>query len=401
MPQRTASKRASGKRSAPALLARCAGTPGKAPATSRKRSICARAKASSASSAVARWLITPTTRSRGAGERLLGRHPPAPHARVHLEVDASALGHLGRDERRPRARASRAIASSPGASGPMTRIRAVGKLSRSSSPSRAVATQSAAAPPSSAARGDVDRPVPVGVRLDDRPELGRRGVSRSSAALRRSAPRSIGRSASVSPGAGRARAPRPRRGRSARRRRARSAATLRGDARRRRRRRPRRGSRLHALGEEGGDDAGEHVAGAGRRQPRAPEVDDDGRPRPGAATSVSAPLRSTTAPVSSAPAWTASSRLALTQAEGRPSSRAELARVRRQHRRRVAREDPVEVAGQRPEPVGVEDDRHVEPVEQEARRARASRPCGRAPGRARPRRRARRPRGPRRPPPAS
>ena len=88
--------------------------------------------------------------------------------------------------------------------------------------------------------------------------------------------------------------------------------------------------------------------------------------RPGPATSVSAPLRSTTVPVSSAPACTASSRLASTHAERRPSSRPSspawgVSTVGASREKTQSR-----WPGERPEPVGIEDDRLVEAVEQEA-----------------------------------
>ena len=76
------------------------------------------------------------------------------------------------------------------------------------------------------------------------------------------------------------------------------------------------------------------------------------------------PFRSTTAPTSSAPAWTALRRRAAIQRRVPPEQPRELARVRGEHGRRVAREHPVQVPGERPEAVGVEDDRLVEPVEE-------------------------------------
>ena len=87
--------------------------------------------------------------------------------------------------------------------------------------------------------------------------------------------------------------------------------------------------------------------------------------RPGAATIVSAPFSSTHgARLVRAglrriePACVDPGRIAAEQAR-------ELARVRREHGRRLAGEDPVQMAGQRPQTVGVEDDGQLEALEQE------------------------------------
>ncbi len=56
---------------------------------------------------------------------LLGRHAPAAHACVDLEVERKPFRELGADTVTSR-RASRARRSSPGASGPMTTMRALG-----------------------------------------------------------------------------------------------------------------------------------------------------------------------------------------------------------------------------------------------------------------------------------
>ena len=74
----------------------------------------------------------------------------------------------------PRAERRAPTASSPGASGPMTRMRADGNASRSSSPSRdGRHAERRGSALERGARG-ADRPVPVAVRLHDGPELRRR-----------------------------------------------------------------------------------------------------------------------------------------------------------------------------------------------------------------------------------
>ena len=95
--------------------------------------------------------MTPTTRSRGTVSASSRDMPQRPMPVSTLRCTASPSGASG-DVSATSSRASRATASSQRASGLMTTMRAEGKASRSSSPSRTVATQSAVAPPASAAR---------------------------------------------------------------------------------------------------------------------------------------------------------------------------------------------------------------------------------------------------------
>ncbi len=190
MPQRTASKRASGKRSAPALLARWAVTPGNAAAASRKRSIWARANASSASSAVARWLMMPTTCRRGTESASASVIPQRPIPLSIFRWTPRPSGTWGVASATS-SRASRATTSSPLPSGPMTRIRAEGRASRRSAPSSAVATQRPEAPASSAARAAPTAPWPYPSAFTTAHSSAGAAVSRRYAALRRSEPRSI------------------------------------------------------------------------------------------------------------------------------------------------------------------------------------------------------------------
>ena len=137
--------------------------------------------------------------------------------------------------------------------------------------------------------------------------------------------------------------------------------------------------RLHSLGEERGNDAGQHVAGARGRERRQPERATTSTPRPGAATSVSGPLSTTTQPNRSAASRTLASRCAAISFDSRPSRRAELALVRREHARRrpVGR---LELE----ERVRVDDDRQLELGEQRGERAPSGRDRDRGPARARP-----------------
>ena len=115
-----------------------------------------------------------------------------------------------------------------------------------------------------------------------------------------------------------------------------------------------------------------------------PAVASDGGPRSqttslpsGEATIVSAPLSRTTAPKRSAASRAAASRWASTHASHAEQA-AELARVRREHGRRVA------LDGLEPEErVGVDDRGEVDALEQLAHERAARCALGRAPGRAR------------------
>ena len=152
MPQRAASKCDSGSRSVAALFAawrvRCA----YGSVASRKRSICARAKSRSVS-AVARCVARPTTSRVGAASSETPQRP-MPVSSLTWTGTPSGTRPLTTSS----SRASRASATA--SAGPISRIRASGSSARSASASGGVATQSAVAPPSSAARAQSAAPWP-------------------------------------------------------------------------------------------------------------------------------------------------------------------------------------------------------------------------------------------------
>ena len=160
LPQRTASKRASGKRRVAALLARWLTAPGNFEASAAKRSIWSRANASSASSAVARWLMRPATRPTGISASSSGLMPHLPIPVSTLTWTGTALGKVGRRHGHLQA----------GGPGDLDLPRREGPRARGSSARRrprgarclpaTVATQSAVAPPSRAARAQSSAPWP-------------------------------------------------------------------------------------------------------------------------------------------------------------------------------------------------------------------------------------------------
>ena len=104
---------------------------------------------------------------------------------------------------------------------------------------------------------------------------------------------------------------------------------------------------------------------AGRREPRVAEVADEDSPARRRDERVRALEEDDRAHV-------VGTRLRRVEPAGRhgarvpPEQPGELAGVRRENRGRIAREDPVEVARDGPQAVGIEDDRLVEPVEEVA-----------------------------------
>ena len=141
--QRRCSRRAASAREAAAVA-------------SRKRAICARANAGSLS-AVARCVISPTTSRAGARQL---REPPAPHARVELQVDRDPFRQLAARERQlePRLACGGDLGGRDGPEDEDARVAAASR--RSASASATVATQSAVAPASSAAAAQSAAPWP-------------------------------------------------------------------------------------------------------------------------------------------------------------------------------------------------------------------------------------------------
>jgi len=92
------------------------------------------------------------------------REPPAAHPDVELQMHAHTLGHVVRrhDQLEPRTRASPTSRLPAGA---MTMMRAIGKSTRSASPSGTVATQSAVAPAPSDAPATSEAPCPYALAL--------------------------------------------------------------------------------------------------------------------------------------------------------------------------------------------------------------------------------------------
>ena len=189
MPQRTASRCDAGWRSVPALFAmcrvRCAY--GAVAARNRvelrlgERRVGVRRRRSGSSGR--------RRREPGRGEL---REPPAPHARVELEVDRDALGDVGRPRRTARAapRAPRRPPPAPSGRGRRSARAGSARAQLERLAERRDAERRRAGlerrPP------DVDRAVPVAVGLDDRPQLGAVEQRRSSArTLWRIAARSI------------------------------------------------------------------------------------------------------------------------------------------------------------------------------------------------------------------
>ena len=324
---------------------------------SRNRSICTRAKSGSLS-AVARCVISPTT-SR-AGRRRAPRRPTAPcrcrasRARAHPRASSSRDHQLERRLARRARRRSAAVG--PHHEDPRVRelapqLERLGRRSRRRARTR---------PPRARRRAQSTRAVPVAVGLHDRPQLGaaerreqrahvppqRAEVDRRS----RSAPclRSTERRPAASPRR-RARAGAPAAGRRRRARAASAASARRGRARppppprrgaapspsRGTRRRRRSGRRRFPRSR----------ATAGRTARR-------GRPRRGAATSVSGALQEHDAAEPRRRAAHRVEPVRVDLARVDPEQPRELARVRRQDRRRA----PLERL-ELPERVGVDDDR--------------------------------------------
>ncbi len=180
IPQRPASKRASGSRSVPAELARCRTQGGKPSATRAKARTCCRANAVSVSSAVARWLISPQSRGPGVPRASASVRPTATAAsgsRPQRPMPVSTLTCTPRSVRsRTRAQTSSvpttissppAWRSSPGASGPMHDHPRLGQrvAQRPRLAERRDAQRLGALVQRDPA--DVDRAVPVAVGLDD------------------------------------------------------------------------------------------------------------------------------------------------------------------------------------------------------------------------------------------
>ena len=155
MPQRTASKRDSGIRSAAALFATCRVRCATESVAARNRSICSRAKSGSVS-AVARCVITPTTARVGAGSSETPQRP-MPVSSFTCTTTPSGISVARDDELEP---ASRASATSSFDAGPSTSSRAAGNSPRSASASPTVATHRARAPASSAAAAQSSAPWP-------------------------------------------------------------------------------------------------------------------------------------------------------------------------------------------------------------------------------------------------
>ena len=286
-------------------------------------------------SAVARWVIRPTTERPGDGS---SPSPQRPMPVSSLRCNRDFLGQRSSatsSSRTPRGRARRRRRREGRGRGFAPR-----EGRRERTPSATVATQSAVAPPSSAAPPDVGGTVPVAVRLDDRPQLGRLEPAASTRALCRIAPRSIVTSERVTPHS------RDRRGEPEG-----SAARVGGD-------RP-TCSGTERAGEPVGDRSGRsRVDGSSPLARNAPRTPSGRRPSPpsraraarvprsvrpsGARTIVSGPLSRTTASKRSAQRPAASSRWASTQSGLDVEQPCELARVWRQHEWRIP------LAGRRP-----------------------------------------------------
>ena len=121
-----------------------------------------------------------------------------------------------------------------------------------------------------------------------------------------------------------------------------------------------RRERLHAPGDQGGDHAGEDVAGAGGGERRARARSDGHRRR--RLTIVSSPFRRTIPPLRSAASRALAARCAVDLLRVALEQAAELPGVRGQDGRRPALGQPLEPAGVRVEPVGVDDQRRLDPL---------------------------------------
>src|SRR6476661_3881467 len=257
MPQRAASKRADGWRSAAALPARCRVRCVYAAVAARNRSTCCSTNAASVSP-VARWLIRPTTSAGGSGSSERPQRPmPVSSLRCTRTPAGSSPFAITSSSCE-----SRASATSRLPAGPMTTIRARGNSRRSSSPSGTVATQSAVAPAPSAAPATSAAPWPYPFAFTTAQSSAPSSARRSVFALRRSAARSI-----VSSERCTSLGERPRQGVDQ------VACDETGSLRRLDRRALLRGGRggcgelwLQAFGEERRDDAREHVPAAGGRE---------------------------------------------------------------------------------------------------------------------------------------
>src|ERR1051325_10653270 len=186
IPQRAASNRDDGRRSAAALFAAWRIRADYGSVASRNRLTCASANPRS-ESAVARCVINPTTSAPGFGSSESPQRP----------IPVSSF----RCTRRPSGISSPRCASSSSPSrasaiarlvavGPITRIRARENCSRSSSPSATVATHSAPAPSSTATPATSTAPCPYAFAFTTAQSWAPSSARSKARALRRTAPRS-------------------------------------------------------------------------------------------------------------------------------------------------------------------------------------------------------------------
>ena len=134
------------------------------------------------SSAVAKWVIAPASRSPSRAATASATRVASPASRVpsrpmpesSLTWTATPSGRLATNASRQAttsARAATATSSSSGESAPITSTGPSSPASRSPRASSAVATASQLAPPACARTRGLDHPVAVAVRLDDRAQL--------------------------------------------------------------------------------------------------------------------------------------------------------------------------------------------------------------------------------------
>ena len=259
---------------------------------------------------------------------------------------------------------------------------------RSATPSSARATHSPSHPASSAAARDGDRAVAVAVGLDDRPHAGRRdGAARSTPTLWATASRSISAHAhrdvaapcaQVMPGArarsGRASSRSPATSPIGRAERA-AAAWIHAPARR-------RVERVDARRQQRADDAGQHVAGAGRRQPGVAGGHDEHvaagrRRRPSPGPSAARRVRRSAASRRAAAMRSAPGGCPASSPNSPSCGVSTVGDVRA-----VAAAAPAPSAfhAMREQPVAVDDDRHRGAVARSPARRRRCTPRGRGPG---------------------
>src|SRR5215210_2043411 len=163
-PHRTMPKCASGSRRAAALFAACTRSSSRptSATNSRKRPSCAGNRSSPSSSAVAKWVISPTVFGRAASRRASSRSlvPSRLIPVSSFTCTRGAASATSSVQATTSASASTAVRTSSRVSAPITSTGAPMPAARSSAASAAVATASHSAPPASAASATGTVPWP-------------------------------------------------------------------------------------------------------------------------------------------------------------------------------------------------------------------------------------------------